>query len=43
MSQRTRDVRCLSCGYPHALIYKEIRYHGLRSRCPICGSDYPES
>ena len=43
MSVKTKEVSCLSCGYQHAVIYKEERYHGLRSRCPSCGSDYPES
>ena len=38
-----RKVECFGCGYPKAVIYVDKKYHGLRSKCAICGSNWPES
>jgi len=43
MQVKFKHVECSGCSYPTAIVYYDERYHGLRSRCPLCGSDYPES
>ena len=43
MSLKLKVVHCVGCGYPSAIVYYDFRYHGMRSRCPKCDSDYPES
>ncbi|MGQ0794846.1 MAG: hypothetical protein ACT4N5_01505 [Nitrosopumilaceae archaeon] len=43
MSLKLKGVECIGCGYQSAIVYFDARYHGLRSRCPKCGGDYPES
>ncbi|MGQ0637908.1 MAG: hypothetical protein ACT4N1_00895 [Nitrososphaerota archaeon] len=42
MSQMHK-VQCIGCGSREAIIISEKKYDGLRSSCPTCGANWPES
>lgn len=36
-------IQCEGCGSLNCAIYYDERYHGMRSKCNFCGSNWPES
>jgi DNA-directed RNA polymerase subunit RPC12/RpoP len=37
------EIDCISCGSVDCEVYYDLKYKGMRAKCNLCKSNWPES